>query len=152
MNLSGQRRLAADVLDIGENRVWIDPERMDEVEMAITRQEIRNLIKNGVIKAKPKNSQSRGRARELKEKKQSGRRIGPGTKKGSKHAVISSKTKWMNRIRAIRKRLRELKDNREISVSTYRTLYRKSKGGEFRDVSELERYIDENDLRRRTFG
>lgn len=152
MNLSGQRRLAAKVLDVGENRVWIDPDRMDEVDMAITRQEIRNLIKNGVIRAKPKKSQSRGRARRLKENKQSGRRIGPGTKKGSKNAVVSRKEQWMSRIRAIRKRLRELRDKREISVSTYRSLYRKSNGGEFRNVPELERYIDEHDLRRRTFG
>ncbi len=58
----------------------------------------------------------------------------------------------MSRIRALRKRLKRLRDRRMITVSNYRMLYRKAKGGEFRSVAELERYITENNLRRRTFG
>jgi len=58
----------------------------------------------------------------------------------------------MNRIRAQRKKLVDLRENRIISVSTYRSLYRKAKGGEFRSIAELERYINDNNLRRRTFG
>ena len=64
MNLSSQRRLAANILNIGVNRVWIDPDRTDDVEIAITRQEIRKLIHDGVIKSLPVNALSRGRARE----------------------------------------------------------------------------------------
>lgn len=152
MNLSSQRKLASAVLDCGVHRVWIDPERADEVSMAITREEIRALIKSKAIKALPMNSQSRGRARVLAEKKKKGRRVGPGSKKGKKYAVVSRKTRWINRIRAQRKKLVRLRDNRDISVSTYRSLYRKAKGGEFRSVAELERYINDNNLRRRTFG
>ena len=44
MSLKSQRRLAAEILKIGKNRVWIDPERIDEVEVAITREEIRKLV------------------------------------------------------------------------------------------------------------
>jgi large subunit ribosomal protein L19e len=91
MNLSSQRKLAAAVLDCGVNRVWIDPERADEVSMAITREEIRGLIKDKAIKALPENSQSRGRARILAEKKKNGRRVGPGSKKGKKYAVVSKR-------------------------------------------------------------
>jgi len=152
VNLSSQRRLAANVLDCGENRVWIDPERAYEISMAITREEIRTLIKEGAIKAKPEESQSRGRARRLAEKKKKGRRIGPGTKKGKKYSVVSKKQRWINRIRAQRKHLREMRENRTITVNTYRRLYRKAKGGEFRSIAELNRYINENNLRRRTFG
>jgi large subunit ribosomal protein L19e len=152
MNLSGRRRLAAEILNIGENRVWMDPERLEDIEMAITRQEIRSLINGGVIKALPKNSQSRVRARRIKEKKQSGRRMGPGSRKGSKYSVLSKKQRWIMRIRSLRKRLRDLKDRRVITVKTYRELYNKAKGGEFRSISELERFITEQNLRRRTFG
>jgi large subunit ribosomal protein L19e len=152
MNLTSQRNIAAKVLECGVNRVWIDPKRADEVSMAITRAEIRKLIKDKAIKALPKNSQSRGRARVLTEKKKKGRRIGTGSKKGKKYSVISRKTRWMNRIRAQRRRLVNLRDRRIITVSTYRSLYRKAKGGEFRSVAELERYINDNNLRRRTFG
>jgi len=152
MNLSSQRRLASAVLDCGINRVWIDPERADEVSMAITREEIRKLIKDKAIKASPKNSTSRGRARILAAKKKKGRRVGPGSKKGKKYSVVPRKTRWMNRIRAQRKKLVDFRENRIISVSTYRSLYRKAKGGEFRSIAELERYINNNNLRRRTFG
>jgi large subunit ribosomal protein L19e len=152
MNLTSQRNLAAKVLECGVNRVWIDPERADEISMAITRAEIRKLIKEKAIKSLPENSQSRGRARVLAEKKKKGRRIGAGSKKGKKYSVISRKIRWMNRIRAQRKRLVNLRDRRIITVSTYRSLYRKAKGGEFRSVAELERYINDNNLRRRTFG
>ena len=152
MNLSSQRKLASAVLDCGVNRVWIDPDRADEVSMAITREEIRKLIKDKAIKALPEKSTSRGRARVLAAKKKKGRRVGQGSKSGAKYAVVKRKTRWINRIRAQRKKLASLRENRIISVSTYRSLYRKAKGGEFRSVAELERYINDNNLRRRTFG
>ena len=145
MNLNSQRRLAAEILSIGENRVWIDPERADDVEVAITRQEIRKLIHDGIIKALPVNALSRGRARAQAYKKKTKRRIGPGSRKGKKFSVVSRKERWMSRIRAQRER-------RIITVNTYRSLYMKAKGGEFRSISEMERYINENNLRRRTFG
>jgi large subunit ribosomal protein L19e len=58
----------------------------------------------------------------------------------------------MNKIRAQRRKLRELRERRIIAVNTYRSLYRKAKGGEFRSIAELERYINDRNLRRRTFG
>ncbi|MFQ5836639.1 MAG: 50S ribosomal protein L19e, partial [Candidatus Bathyarchaeia archaeon] len=41
MSLRSQRRLAAEILKVGEGRVWIDPDRTEDVEAAITREEIR---------------------------------------------------------------------------------------------------------------
>ena len=152
MNLTSQRKLAASVLECGVHRVWIDPDRADEVSMAITREEIRGLISSKAIKMLPENSQSRGRARILAEKKKKGRRVGSGSKKGKKYSVVSRKTRWINRIRAQRKHLMSLRERRVITVTTYRSLYRKAKGGEFRSVAELERFINDNNLRRRTFG
>ncbi|MDP2900463.1 MAG: 50S ribosomal protein L19e [Candidatus Bathyarchaeota archaeon] len=152
MNLTNQRRLAASLLEVGVNRVWINPEKIEDVEGAITRGEIRKLIREGTIKALPENGTSRGRARILAQKKRTGRRIGMGTKKGKKHSEVSGKTVWMNRIRALRRKLTELRDQRVITVGTYRNLYMKAKGGEFRSLAELDRHINEQKLRRRTFG
>lgn len=152
MSLRSQRRLAASILNVGVNRVWIDPERAEDVELAITREEIRKLIHEGAIKAAPERSQSRARARALAAKKRGGRRRGPGSRKGGKYSVVPRKTRWMSRIRALRRRLRALRERRVITVSTYRNLYMKAKGGEFRSVAELERYITEQGLRRRAFG
>lgn len=152
MSLRGKKRLAADILDVGVQRIRIDPERAEDVEMAITRSEIRRLIHEGAIKALPEKSQSSLRARTLAAKKKSGRRSGPGSRKGGRYSIVSRKTRWINRIRALRKRLKSLRDRRTITVSTYRQLYRKAKGGEFRSIAELERYIEEHSLRRRAFG
>lgn len=152
MSLKSQRRLAAAILGIGVNRVWIDPEKLEDVEVAITRDEIKKLIHEGVIKGSPEKSQSRYRAKLIRSKKASGRRRGSGTKKGSAYATISRKRVWMVRIRSLRNRLRLLKNRRIITVTSYRTLYRKAKGGEFKSVSELERYLVEQGLRRRVFG
>lgn len=152
MNLSNQRRLAAAILEVGENRVWFNPEKLGDVETAITRNEIRKLIHEGAIKALPAAETSRGRARVLAVKKRTGRRIGAGTRKGKKTAVISRKDAWISRIRALRNHLSELKEKRVIAVETYRDLYMKAKGGEFRSIAELERHINEQKLRRRQFG
>ena len=38
MNLTTQKRLAASILKVGLNRVWIDPERLEDVSMAISRE------------------------------------------------------------------------------------------------------------------
>ena len=35
MNLTTQKRLAASILKVGLNRVWIDPEMMEEVKVLV---------------------------------------------------------------------------------------------------------------------
>ena len=79
-NLRSQRRLAAQILKVGQNRVWIDPERMDDVEGAITRDEIRKLIHEKVIVSLPEKGVSRSRAKTVREKKRVGRRKGAGSR------------------------------------------------------------------------
>ena len=44
MDLKNQRRLAASVLKCGKYRIWIDPEEPEEVQKAVTKQDIRNLL------------------------------------------------------------------------------------------------------------
>ena len=64
MNLRPQKSMAAKVLKVGVSRVWVDPTRLDEVSLAIRRDDIRKLITMGTIKAKPAQGVSRGRARD----------------------------------------------------------------------------------------
>ncbi|MEF8907187.1 MAG: 50S ribosomal protein L19e, partial [Haloarculaceae archaeon] len=35
-DLSAQKRLASDVLDVGKNKVWFDPDRQGDIAEAIT--------------------------------------------------------------------------------------------------------------------
>jgi large subunit ribosomal protein L19e len=136
-------------MKIGQGRVWIDPERIDYVEAAITREEIRKLIHEGVVKKLPEKGISRSRAKVLTEKRKKGLRRGPGGKSGPARSKISKKQAWMNRIRPIRRRLRELKDSRAITVSVYRKLYDMSESGVFESKADLERYIKAHDMWRR---
>jgi large subunit ribosomal protein L19e len=149
LSLKSQRRLAAEILKVGESRVWIDPERIDYVEAAITREEIRKLIHEKVVRALPQKGVSRARARVLKEKRKRGLRRGPGGKSGSARAKISKKQAWINQIRPLRKRLRELKDSRAITETVYRKLYDMSESGVFESKADLERYIRTHGLWRR---
>ena len=147
--LRSQRRLAAQLLKVGQNRVWMDPERMDDVEVAITREEIKKLIHEGIIKASPEKGVSRGRARLIHAKKKKGRRRGPGSVTGSAHAKISRKTAWISKIRALRKRLRRLKTGKIVTDDSYRKLYKMARSGRFESVGDMERYMKAQDLWRK---
>jgi large subunit ribosomal protein L19e len=148
--LRSQRRLAAQILKVGQNRVWINPERMEDVEAAITREEIRKLIHEGIIKSRPEKGVSRARARTLHKKKKKGLRKGSGSRSGAAHAKISKKEVWMTRIRALRKKLRELKARKTITEDTYRRMYRMAGSGRFDSVADLERHLKARGLWRKT--
>ncbi len=137
MDVKYQRRLAAEVLKCGVNRVWIDDTMLDEVAEAITREDIKKLISNDVIKKKPVKGNTRGRHRYIEQQKKKGRRKGHGKRKGKKTARTPSKRDWMKRIRSIRRELKYLRDEGMIDRTTYRKFYRKAKGGTFEDRSDM---------------
>lgn len=148
-NLRSQRRLASQLLGIGQNRVWIDPARVEDVEGAITREEVRKLIHERIIQTLPQKSVSRSRAKTNLEKRRKGRRKGAGSFGGSGHAAVTKKDAWMLRIRSLRKKLRELKASRVITETTYTQYYRMAGSGRFASVAELERYLKGHDLWRK---
>lgn len=143
MSLSLQKRLAAELLKCGESRVRFDPERLDEIESAITREDIRRLIEEGAIYKVPKKGISKGRREE--------RRKGPGSRKGGKYAIVPRKTQWMMRVRAQRKKLKELRDKKLLVEGAYRKLYKMVKAGVFKSVNAMMEYIKENKLLRKVF-
>jgi len=146
MSLVSQKRLAADLLKVGTTRVWVDPEDVDRVSSAITREEIRKLIHEGSIKKLPKTGISRGRKRTRREELLAGRHKGPGSTKGSPGL---GKSMWVARIRSVRGRLRTLRDKRFITTQTYRKLSMMAKGGTFRSAAHLNEYIEAHKLSRR---
>ena len=143
-DLKAQKRLAADVLDVGQNRVWFDPEAQGDIAEAITRADIRELVEEGTIQAETKRGNSRGRARERDKKRSYGHRKGPGTRKGKQGARQNDKEAYQDRIRAQRRTLRELRDDGTLTASEYRELYNMANGGEFDSVRRLKNYIEDN--------
>jgi len=146
MDVSVQRRMAAEILKCGIDRVWIDPAQLDRVKMAMSKDDIRVLIKEGVIKKKQKKGISSARVKKLKEQRKKGRRRGPGSRRGAAGARTPPKEKWMATIRALRKTLKQLRDTGKIDRKVYRKLYRMAKGGAFRSRSHLFLYMREHDL------
>lgn len=141
MNLKRQKRLASDILKCGKNRIWIDPEQIEEVGGAVTRRDIHNLINQGIIKAKQKKGISKGRIRKKKEQKLKGRQKGHGSRKGHAGARFPKKLRWIQRIRPIRQYLKELKEDKKIDTQSYRRYYRKAKGGEFKSKAHLKTHL-----------
>ena len=142
-DLSAQKRLAADILDVGKNKLWFDPEQQGEIADAITREDVRELVDQGIIQADEPKGNSRGRARERAAKRSYGHQTGPGSRRGKAGGRQNEKDDWRSRIRAQRNKLRELRDDGELTTTEYRTLYDRAGGGEFDSVADMERYIDE---------
>ena len=141
-DLGNQKRLASKVLKVGVTRVWMDPERIEDIATAITREDIRGLVEEGVVKRRAVVGISRGRARARDIKRAKGHRKGHGSRRGAKYARTPKKESWMRKIRSQRKVLKTMRDDEKtIDAHTYRILYRKAKGGEFRNVAHLKSYI-----------
>jgi large subunit ribosomal protein L19e len=141
-DVANQRRIAASILDCGLHRVWFDPDRVSDIQNAISREDIRGLIDEGAIRAHQVKGNSRGRARIKIAKRAYGHCKGPGRRKGAAGARNPGKRQWIQKIRAIRKTLVEMRESGDIDAHLYRTLYRKASGGQFRNVAHLKAQLE----------
>jgi large subunit ribosomal protein L19e len=146
MNLTPQKNIAAKILNVGVKRVWIDPEYEEDLSLALTRDDVRKLIADNVIRRKPIKGVSRGRARILSLQKRRGQRRGQGSRKGKAGARQPGKKVWINKVRSQRRYLRGLRDNQLILPSQYRKLYSKVKGNSYRSVAHLRNTVDDSGI------
>ena len=141
MDLSLQKRLASEILSVGKDRIWIDPNKIQDVSKALSRSDILDLIDKGIIRVKQVKGQSRTWANYTKEQKKKGRRRGAGSRKGGRKARLDKKENWIKRIRAIRNLLRELKEKNIIDKKLYRDLYKRAKSNEFKSKRAVLIYL-----------
>jgi len=146
MQLKIQKRLAARILKASKNDIRLDSNRLDEIKEAITKADVKSLIKDKAIKSKKRRGISQFRTRKNKIQKSKGRRRGPGSIKGGKHARLSKKSGWIAHIRIQRVFLKNLRDKQIIDKSSYRSLYLKSKGGFFRSKRHIKVYMQEHKI------
>lgn len=146
MQLKIQKRLAAQLLKSSENNIWLDSSRLDEIKEAITKADIKSLIKDKAIKGKKRVGISRYRTRKRYAQKNKGRRSGFGSIKGGKYARLSKKNSWIGRIRVQRAFLQNLRDKDVIDRLSYRSLYMKCKGGFFRSKRHIKVYMQERGI------
>lgn len=148
MSIATARRMASYLLKAGESKVRIDPARYAEVAKAVTKDDVRSLIRKGAVSAPQAKGVPRIGARLRAKRKKKGRGRGYGRRRGTANTRNSIKGAWMKRVRSQRSLLRELKDRNVLDKGAYRTAYRKIKGGEFRDKGHMLTYLKERGMMR----
>jgi len=140
MNSISLRRIAADIMKIGRNRVRITSstgETRESLSGAMTRADVAGLIKDKIVYSVPVKGSRK------KEKRKGN---GPGKRKGTSNARMPGKEAWMKRIRALRRYLNKLTAGDYIDRKDKRMLYLKLKGGYFRSKAAFHVYLKDNNL------
>ncbi len=132
------KRLVSAVVGKGKNKVYVDPEHLEEAESALTREDVRELIKKGVVRVRRKAGHSK--------KPEKKKKRGSGSRKGKKYSRKPRKEIWMERVRAQRRFLRQLIAEGKVKKEARRMIYLKIKGGAFKGKRALLAYLEEHDL------
>lgn len=134
MTIATVRRLAADIMNVGQNKVRISPDGLKDAEGALTRADVKTLIEKGIVtKLKPQGRASSPRI---------GRR-GHGRRRGT---PVPGKEVWMMKIRAQRRFLDMIIMDGALKKESKRAVYKKMKSGIFRNKKAMLIYCKENAL------
>ena len=130
MNLGKKKSLAARTLKIGKERIVFVQSRLDEIKEAITKQDIRDLQKEGAIIIK----EIKGR-RKIK-KKSKKRSVGNIKKKLNKR-----KQGYVKMTRKLRSYVAEMKKQGKLSKEDVSDIRKKIRNRIFRSKAHLKEYI-----------
>ncbi|MGA3020383.1 MAG: 50S ribosomal protein L19e [Candidatus Micrarchaeales archaeon] len=139
MSIKFAKRVASEVLDRGENSLRMRPESIEEIKKAITRDDVRKLIKEGAIIAiKPKHELHK---KHMEEK----RKRGAGKRKGSSKAR-KGRT-WEKKVRSQRLLLQRLKATGKIDNLFFKRYYLLIKGNAFPDKRSLLLHLSDEGIK-----
>jgi len=138
------KELAARLLKVGVGRIHLDPTQVAKISEAMTKDDIRGLIAERIIKKRTSHEQSMGRARILNIKRAKGRRRGKGKRSATRKVRSEQKLRWIGRVRSQRATLKEMTTTNKSAIEElgYSDIYRKIKGNYFRGKRHLVEYIE----------
>ncbi len=132
MNLAKKKFLVMKTLGVGRDRVIFNVERLEEIKEAITKQDIRELAKNGAIAIKEiKGTRS-------KPKRKTRRRAG-----SIRNRAINKKRVYITITRKLRKHLNELRGKGKISRDQFYSLRKEIRARRFSNKPDLKERITE---------
>ncbi len=144
MTIKFARRTAAELTKRGAGAIRINPSALEEVKKAMTREDVRALLKSGSIFAmKPKHNVSLS-SKKLKIRRAKGRGRGPGKRKGTMKARQGMG--WIKRARSQRLLLKRLRSIGKLDGKTFNTYYMLVKGGTFADKGSLMLHLREDGI------
>jgi len=130
MNLGKKKALAVRTLKVGKERIVFLQSRLDEIKEAITKQDIKDLLKEGAIVIK----EIKGR-RKIKRKSKK-RSTGNIRKKVNKR-----KQEYIIMTRKLRKHVAELKKQGKLSKEEISDIRKKIRNKVFKSKNYLKTYI-----------
>jgi len=139
MSIKFTKRVTGVLLKRGVSSIRIKSDAFADASKAITRDDVRALIKDGKVYAlQPKrNISARGKLLNIKRSK--GRRRGIGSRKGTRKARQGIEYKKL--VRAQRRVIKSLKADKLITNDAFKRFYALVKGGTFASKVTLLNYI-----------
>ena len=132
MNLKKKKNLAVKTFGIGKERIVFVKSRLEEIKEAITKQDMRDLQKEGAILIKEK----KGRKKVVRKK----RRVGTGKIRKN---VKKGKTEYMIITRKLRKYSGELFRRGDLNRNELNNIRKKIRNRIFRSKAHLKEQIKE---------
>ncbi|MGC8478657.1 MAG: 50S ribosomal protein L19e [Candidatus Micrarchaeia archaeon] len=139
MSVKFVKRAASYIMNRGESAIRIKPDAIADAKKALTKEDVRELIRKGSVYAikEKKNISIYGKL--LQEKRSEGRSRGPGNRRGTYKARTG--ITYPKRVRGQRRILKALKSEGTIDNSTFKKLYALVKGGTFASKVTLLNHI-----------
>lgn len=131
MKLDKKKILASKVLKVGKNKIIFDSSRLAEIKEAITKQDIKDLFSQGIIKIRDKKGKKR------KEKRRTRRKAGK-----IKKTIKKGKQEYVKITRRLRNYATELKKQGKISKEKYKELRKKIKARVFKNKAQLKENLE----------